>query len=107
MNLNQYLESFSPELQEKAKACKTPAELLKLADENDIELKPEALEAVSGGCGGSSSDSDSRNTCCPYCKSTNYYAPPAMQCSAAYKCSNCLAEFDEPMRLSGGAKGTW
>lgn len=53
MNMKNFLEGLSPELQEKAKACKTTEELLKLADENDIELKPEALEAVSGGCGSS------------------------------------------------------
>ena len=42
-------EDLSQELQEKVKACKTPEELLALANEQGYELSEEELEAVSGG----------------------------------------------------------
>ena len=44
-----FIDGLAPELQEKAKACKSADEFLKLADENDVELPQEALEAVAGG----------------------------------------------------------
>lgn len=56
IDFEKYVKDLSPELQEKAKACKTPEELMKLADENDIELTQEALKQVSGGCGRSVCD---------------------------------------------------
>ena len=40
-----------PELQEKARACKSPEEILALAKEEGYELSDEELEAVSGGIG--------------------------------------------------------
>ena len=43
------LEDLSPELKEKALACKTPEELLALAAEEGYELSDEELAAVSGG----------------------------------------------------------
>ena len=43
------LEDLSPELKEKALACKTPEELLALASEEGYELSDEELAAVSGG----------------------------------------------------------
>ena len=47
------LKDLSPELQEKAKACKTVEELKALAQENGFELSDDELEGVSGGqdCG--------------------------------------------------------
>ena len=51
-NARDYIASFPAELQEKAAACKTAQELLDLASENDLELPPEALTLVAGGCGG-------------------------------------------------------
>ena len=47
-----YLKDLSPELQEKARRCKTKEELNAFIAENDLELPEEALEMVSGGCGG-------------------------------------------------------
>ncbi len=41
--------NVSPELREKALACKTSEELIELAREEGIELTDEQLEAVSGG----------------------------------------------------------
>ena len=42
-------EDLSPELQEKAKACTTPEELLALAKEQGHELTGEELDAIAGG----------------------------------------------------------
>ena len=49
-NLEEYIKDFSPELQEKARQCKTKDELMQLAAENDLEIPEDALEAVAGGC---------------------------------------------------------
>ena len=43
------LSGLSPELQEKAKSCKSAEELMKLAGDNDVELSDEQLDAISGG----------------------------------------------------------
>lgn len=43
------IEDISPELKEKALACKTPEDILALAKESGYELSTEELEAVSGG----------------------------------------------------------
>ncbi len=53
------LKDLSPELQEKAKACKTVEELKALAQENGFELSDDELDAVSGGNFG-------RSTCFSY-----------------------------------------
>ena len=50
-NFEKYIKDLSPELQEKARACKTKEELNAFIAENDLELPEEALELVSGGCG--------------------------------------------------------
>ena len=42
-------DSLTDEQKAKAKACKTPDELIKLAGEEGIELPDEALNAVAGG----------------------------------------------------------
>ena len=42
-------EDLSPELQEKAVACKTPEELFELAKSEGIELGEEELESINGG----------------------------------------------------------
>ena len=42
-------EDLSPELKERALACKTPDELLKLTKEEGIELTDTQLETISGG----------------------------------------------------------
>ena len=50
-NLEEYIKDLSPELQEKARACKTKDELLQLAADEDMEIPDDALEMVAGGCG--------------------------------------------------------
>lgn len=42
-------EDLSPELQEKAKACKTVEDILKLAKDEGYELTDNELESISGG----------------------------------------------------------
>lgn len=44
-------DSLTDEQREKAKACKTPDELMALAGREGMELPDEALDMVSGGCG--------------------------------------------------------
>ena len=43
------LEGLTPEQIEKAKTCKNAEELLKLAEEEDIHLTEEQLDAINGG----------------------------------------------------------
>ena len=49
-DIEEYIKNLSPELQEKARECSTPDELLQLAAEEDIEIPMETLESVAGGC---------------------------------------------------------
>ena len=42
---------ISPELREKAKACESIDELVKLAEDESIELSDEQLEQITGGSG--------------------------------------------------------
>ena len=43
------LDDLAPEQIEKAKACKTPEEILSLAKEEGIKLTDEQLEDIAGG----------------------------------------------------------
>ena len=47
MNINDL--DISPELKEKARACKTPDEVLALAKAEGYKLSDEEMQAVSGG----------------------------------------------------------
>ena len=49
-DFEEYIKDLSPELQEKARQCKTKDELMQLAAENGLEIPEEALEGVAGGC---------------------------------------------------------
>lgn len=57
-------KDLSPELREKAKACKTPEELLALAKAEGYKLSEEELGAIAGG-GGWSNDSNCIGVQCP------------------------------------------
>ena len=57
-NFEKYIKDLSPELQEKARACKTKEELNAFIAENELELPDDALELVAGGCGTCEHDSD-------------------------------------------------
>ena len=57
------LKGLSEEQLAKIKNCKNQEDLLKVAKEVGIELTPEQLEAVSGGCGTTEK--------CPSCGSTD------------------------------------
>ena len=48
-DLEDYIKDLSPELQEKARACKTKDELLQLAADEDMEIPMDAFEGVAGG----------------------------------------------------------
>jgi hypothetical protein len=49
MKMEELLNSLSPEMQEKAKACKSAEELAAFFAENGIPLSDEALDAAAGG----------------------------------------------------------
>ena len=44
-------EDLTPEQREKAKACKTPEDIIALAKQEGYKLSDEELQAVSGGWG--------------------------------------------------------
>ena len=52
-NIEKYIGDLSPEMQEKARQCKTTEELQAMLAENDVELSEDALQAVAGGCSSS------------------------------------------------------
>jgi len=57
------IKDLSPELREKAKACKTPEELLALAKKEGYKLSEAELSAVAGGGTWSDQSCDSFNNC--------------------------------------------
>ena len=65
MKNRELFKGLTPEQVEKARACKSNDELLKIAKEEGVELSEEQLQAVSGGCSGSTPKE------CPYCGSKN------------------------------------
>ena len=78
--LEQYIGELSPDMQEKARQCKTMEELNALLAENEVELSDDALEAVAGGCSVSDEayhkgDKVTRRSraLCPLCKKVLLY----------------------------------
>ena len=55
-NLEKYISELEPQLQEKARECKTKEELNTFLADNELELPDEALEMVAGGCGTAACD---------------------------------------------------
>lgn len=88
-SIDDFIKDISPELQEKARACKSREEVLELAAEEDIELSDEALEAVSGGCNTPKGK--------PYCRSDGGLCILRIQGvyqREVYICPICKAEFN-------------
>jgi hypothetical protein len=67
MNKKEFYESLSDEVKAKIKACKTEEEMLKVLQDEKIELDPELLESVSGGNSNFGSDSNCNEVCNQYC----------------------------------------
>ena len=91
------LKSLTKEQIAKLKECKSQEEMLKLAKEEGVELTDEQLEAVSGGCGGTTER-------CPKCDSdrvgdywVKYYIDNhVLESMRTYKkCSSCGYEWNE------------
>jgi hypothetical protein len=49
MNRKEFYDSLSDEVKAKIKACQSEREMLKVLEEEQIELSPELLEGVAGG----------------------------------------------------------
>ena len=82
LNIEEYIKDLSPEIQAKAKACGSVDELLKLADDNDIEIPRDALAKVAGGCGGDDKPK------CGNCGSKNL-SSVVIDGRNSTKCNNC------------------
>ena len=80
-NFEKYIEGLSPELQEKARECKTKEELNDFIAENDLELPEEALELVSGGC--------TQQMKCPKCGSERIEVEEYKGGGLKEYCKNC------------------
>ena len=52
MNKKEFYESLSDEVKEKIKACKSEQEMLKVLEDEQIELSPDLLDGVAGGGSG-------------------------------------------------------
>ena len=63
-DIEKYIGGLDPELQGKARQCKTKEELSAFIADNDLELPEDALELVSGGCG---TPTPPKNAYCKYC----------------------------------------
>ncbi len=73
-DFDNYMNSLSPELQEKVKTCKNINEMVELVASEGVELPDEALSIVSGGVGETSPCSEPQANsymCCPSCKGSN------------------------------------
>ena len=66
------LDDLTPELKEKALACKTAEEFLALAKEEGFELTNEQLDTLSGGATWDSCNSKSCSSYCPRKDSPGY-----------------------------------
>ena len=91
-NKDDFISKLPEGLREQAEACNTAAELLELADKNDIELPAEALEAASGGCG------EPRK--CPHCGSQNVeligeQLDSPFTAVSEFRCNSCFRTFKE------------
>ena len=86
-NLDDYIKDMdlSPELENKARLCKTGDELLDLAAEHDVELPMEALDVVSGG-----DDCDNYDACPEGGKHSWKFFPHCRRC---IKCGKEISNY--------------
>ena len=89
IDFQDYIKDLSPELQEKARACKTKEELNAFITENDLELPEDALELVSGGCGTPSPKPTRRYPYHKKCGSALDIVLEGGQLKRTYRCSLC------------------
>ena len=86
-DVNEYFSGLTPELREKAMACKSVDELLRFADDNDLEVPVDALQGVAGGCG---------DVKCGYCGSSDLEYVGVQHVGQyylqVYKCKQCGKE---------------
>ena len=76
-------DDLSPEQQNKARACESPADILAFAQKEGYELSDDELDQISGGLW---SDGGLK---CPFCGSLAA-EPPGMH---SYRCSACHQVF--------------
>ena len=86
------LKGLTEEQIAKVKACKNQQEMLSLAKKEGIELTEEQLEAVSGGCGTSSTPWPS----CPNCGNKERVFGHPYQGWYYYRCHECQHEWKRP-----------
>ncbi len=121
-DLESYIKGLSPELQEKARACTSVEELLKLADENNIELSADQLEAVTGGSAYTAGTPawNYHITHPTYCFNCRIEGTPTGEkvksdgaCASddeyhvRYRCNKCGEEWWATGQVIGGAEGKW
>ena len=90
MHIEEMIRRLSPELQEKAKACKSTEERIALGKEHAAELTPEALEAIAGGTGGNPKNCGEVK--CPKCGSTKVTCQKKYEYTYIvykYTCNDC------------------
>jgi len=83
MGILMQLNDLSPEQQNKASECKSPADILALAQEEGYELTDDELDQISGGSWMGSA------LRCPFCGSSKA-EPQGMH---SYRCSACNQVF--------------
>lgn len=84
------LNGLTEEQIAKVKSCKNHEEILKVANEEGIQLSEEQLQAVSGGA---CSNTDNCPPC-PHCGSTNVKCKYSGNIVKSYKCKDCGKEFE-------------
>ena len=93
------LQGLTDAQREKAKNCRSSEELLKIAQEEGVELNDEQLSAISGGCTGIEENSPPRpqHVTCTNCGSSTvdlqYQVKTANGYYWEYKCHRCGATF--------------
>jgi len=99
MKKEDLLQGLTDAQREKAKNCQSREELLKMAQEEGVELNDEQLAAVSGGCTAVDKTSPSRpeHVTCTNCGSStvelNYQVKTANGYYWEYKCRRCGTTF--------------